>query len=149
MTAENQAGGAGTVSEQELRQATDRVTHLFGEGGVVPFLYAGHFAPDDPRATPRIDTIAWTGNAPYHPFTGVPLVQIQINGDDRLLWAAHDRVACTRRECPVCEGVWETYTALIGDAAEGGAISGLLTTTNGPLIIDAKDLPPDETTNEN
>ncbi|MCS4592643.1 hypothetical protein KTJ89_06545 [Brevibacterium sediminis] len=128
-------------------QATEEhIAHLVETKTVVPYLYAGHVDHDDPAATPTVERMAVSGRSHRHPypFTGKPLIAIQLEDDSRVLLAAFDRLACTDTTCATCDSIWEDYQSEINAVPEDASISGLMEAGLGdPVIIDARDLPPE------
>lgn len=123
----------------------EHIAHLLGTETLVPFLYAGHVDPDDVRATPLVDSLAWTGAGSLHPFNNKPLIQVSLEGDDRVLFTAYDRVACVYNEdCMRCDQVWWHFQLEVNEVPDGASISGLMDVgLPGPVVIEANDLPPE------
>ncbi|QUL78077.1 hypothetical protein [Brevibacterium sp. SMBL_HHYL_HB1] len=123
----------------------EHIVHLLGTKTEVPFLLAGHFAPDDARATPLVDSLAWTGAGSLHPFNAKPLIQVNLEGDERVLFMAYDRVVCVdNAECTRCDQVWWHFQLEVNEVPDGASISGLLDAgLPGPVVVEASDLPPE------
>ncbi|MGZ1492525.1 hypothetical protein [Brevibacterium sediminis] len=135
---------AAIVDKPMSELATGHISHLFGQAVAVPFLYAGHVHRDDPAATPTVERMAVSGRKHLHPFTGKPLIAIQLENDSRLLFAAFDRLACGDTDCGTCDSIWEDYQSEINAVPEDASISGLMEAgLDGPVVIDARDLPPE------
>lgn len=132
-------------SASSLETAVERIVHLLGTKTTVPFLYAGHFDPDDVRETPLVDSLAWTGGNSLHPFNGKPLIQVRLEGDQRALFMAYDRVVCLdNAECDWCDPVWWDFQLEVNEVPVGASISGLMDAgLAGPVVVEARDLPPD------
>lgn len=122
----------------------EHIAHLLGTKTVVPYLYAGHVDHDDPAATPTVKRMQWPRIKHLHPFTGKPLIAIQLEDDSRVLFAAFDRLACADTACATCDSIWEDYQSEINAVPEDASISGLMEAGLGdPVVIDARDLPPE------
>lgn len=134
-----------------LRSATtpqtveEHIAHLLATKTQVPFLYAGHVDPDDVRATPLVDSLAWTGAGSLHPFNNKPLIQVSLEGDDGVLFMAYDRVVCVDNEdCMRCDQVWWHFQLEVNEVPNEASISGLMDVgLPGPVVIEATDLPPE------
>ncbi|WP_350270820.1 hypothetical protein AAFP32_04515 [Brevibacterium sp. CBA3109] len=132
-------------SAATLEAVEEHIVHLLGTKTEVPFLYAGHFDSDDVRATPLVDSLAWTGVGSLHPFNAKPLIQVSLEGDERVLFMAYDRVACVdNAECMRCDQVWWHFQLEVNEVPDGASMSGLMDVgLPGPVVVEARDLPPE------